>query len=127
MQQDKEMDGLFRSKLEGFEAEPSAAVWAGISAGLQGKPARKSYGPFLRIAASVVLLISAGLLFLPGKETKTSRAKPNKLAQNNVVKPGFVAAKQNTVGNQLVKKNSQQQIIKKTARAANSSAAPAKS
>ena len=65
--QDKEMDGLFRSKLEGFEMEPSAGVWPGIAAELD--PPKKKYPlvPFLNVAASIVVLVGAGLLFLPKK------------------------------------------------------------
>lgn len=69
--QDKEMDNLFRSKLEGFEAEPSAGVWANISHGLSGASSRrKSLAPFLRIAASIAILVTAGLLFLPKAKVK---------------------------------------------------------
>jgi hypothetical protein len=63
--QDNEFDDLFRSKLEGFEATPSANVWAGIDAELNSKKRKKTLMPFLNIAASIIVLVGAGLLFIP--------------------------------------------------------------
>lgn len=76
--QDKEFDELFRSKLDDFSTEPSAQVWHNIDAELGGK--RKSILPLLRIAASIVLLLAAGVLFITRKE-KDDVTKPGK---NNV-------------------------------------------
>jgi hypothetical protein len=64
--QDKEFDKLFSTKLDAFEAEPSRAVWQGINEGLGGNK-RKKLAPFLSIAASVLILITAGILFLTQK------------------------------------------------------------
>jgi len=64
--QDNEFDDVFRSKLEGFEAEPSARVWTGIDDELSSSGRKKVWLPILRIAASVIVLITAGLLFIPG-------------------------------------------------------------
>jgi hypothetical protein len=66
--QDNEFDDLFRSKLEGFEAEPSANVWAGIDAELNGKRPKKILMPFLSAAASIIVLVGAGLFFIPQKQ-----------------------------------------------------------
>jgi len=66
--QDNEFDDLFRSKLEGFEAAPSANVWAGIDAELNGKRRKKILMPFLSIAASIIVLVGAGLFFIPQKQ-----------------------------------------------------------
>jgi hypothetical protein len=85
--QDKEMDQLFRAKLDNYEIEPSANVWANISSELNQTSTRKSYVPLLRIAASIVILVSAGLFFLPKKQAVTNPPKNNKLAMNPVVKP----------------------------------------
>src|ERR1700744_3832492 len=90
--QDKKFDDLFRSKLDGFEMEPTAQVWENIGAGLDGKK-RKSLTPWLSIAASVIILITAGILFVPKKEVvKHSRHPKNNLVVNKVkpviVKPG---------------------------------------
>lgn len=80
--QDKDMDALFRSKLEDFEAEPSVGVWGNINQELHGvNGSRKSLTPLLGIAASVFIFISAGLFFLI-KDKKAAPVKPdNKLVQ----------------------------------------------
>ncbi|GAB3907914.1 hypothetical protein [Mucilaginibacter boryungensis] len=85
--QDKEMDALFRAKLDNYEIEPSANVWTNISREMHQPAQRKSYVPLLRIAASVLVLVSAGLFFLPKKEVVTNPPKNNRLAQNTMVKP----------------------------------------
>jgi hypothetical protein len=61
--QDKEFDDLFRSKLSGMEAEPSANVWKGIAAEL-GQKQKRSIAPMLRIAAAVLVIIAAGTWFV---------------------------------------------------------------
>jgi len=71
--QDKEFDDLFRSKLDGFEAEPSAKVWTGIDAELSGKKRKKMLTPFLSIAASIIVLVAAGILFIPQKGKVTGK------------------------------------------------------
>ena len=75
--QDKEFDELFRAKLDGFETEPSASVWAGIAGGLDS--AKRSGNPayWLRIAASIVVLIGAALFIIP-KKTATGAHIPVK-------------------------------------------------
>ena len=77
---DNDMDKLFRSKLEDFEVEPSASVWANISNQLGGQPKRKSYVPLLRVAASVAVLVTAGMIFLTNKK------------DDDIVKPGIKVA-----------------------------------
>lgn len=60
--QDKEIDHLFRSKLDNLEEQPSALVWGDITTRMdKGKPGFKTY---LSIAASLLLLLSAGLYFV---------------------------------------------------------------
>jgi hypothetical protein len=63
--QDKELDELFRSKLDDLEVTPSANVWAGIDAGLEKDRRRKAYIQFLSIAASIIVLFIIGVLFIP--------------------------------------------------------------
>jgi hypothetical protein len=90
--QDNEFDDLFRSKLDDFEMEPSGKVWTNIDAKLDGKGSKKSIVPILRIAASIIILVTAGILFIPKKEN-SGMVKPgkNRLANNQatqaVVKP----------------------------------------
>ncbi len=80
--QDREFDDLFRSKLDGFETEPSANVWAGIDAELSGKRRKKTLTPFLSIAASIIVLVAAGVLFIPEKGKVTGKHP----VQNKVAK-----------------------------------------
>jgi len=67
--QDKEFDSLFRSKLENFEAAPTSQVWDGIVEGLHGKRRYAVLLPWLSIAAGVLVLVAAGILFIPQKTT----------------------------------------------------------
>jgi len=61
--QDNEFDGLFRNKLDGFESEPSERVWMDVDAGLEGKKRPLLF--WLSMAASIVVLVIAGILFIP--------------------------------------------------------------
>jgi hypothetical protein len=81
--QDKEFDDVFNSKLGDLEMEPSARVWDEIADELDGKKAKRSLMPWLSIAASVIILVTAGILFL-GKNTKKhgKHTKPDLLALN---------------------------------------------
>jgi len=62
---DKELDQLFQSRFEGFESEPSASLWSSIENQLEPKAAKKPTIPmFWMAAASVVVILGAGLWFL---------------------------------------------------------------
>ena len=74
--QDKEFDRLFNSKLDNFEMEPSPMVWENIADELHGKKARRSIVPYLSIAASIIILVSVGLLFF--NQTENTFVKPVK-------------------------------------------------
>jgi len=65
--QDKELDELFRSKLDSFEAEPSANTWPGIAAGINAGGQKKTVVPMLGIAASIIVLVGIAVLFIPKK------------------------------------------------------------
>ncbi|WP_345948465.1 hypothetical protein ABDD95_16615 [Mucilaginibacter sp. PAMB04274] len=73
--QDNELDDLFRTKLGNLEVEPSARVWGNISAEL-GTPQKRSLAPVWSIAASILVVLGIGSLFLLNK--------PAKVAQNQV-------------------------------------------
>jgi hypothetical protein len=67
--QDKEIDQLFRSEFDNFEVEPSASVWGGITTKMDtGKQPLKTY---LSIAASLLVLLSAGLFFVSQQRDDT--------------------------------------------------------
>jgi hypothetical protein len=80
--QDKELDRLFQQKLDDLEIQPSAGVWQGISAELNTDKRRRTLFPLLSAAAGVVLLITAGILFIPKQPVKNSdRHHPTEIAQ----------------------------------------------
>lgn len=64
---DKELDQLFQSRFESFEAEPAASLWSSIESQLDHKPGKRTgMSVFWMAAASVVVLLGAGLwLFRP--------------------------------------------------------------
>jgi hypothetical protein len=64
---DKELDQLFKSRFDSFEAEPSASLWSAVESQLESKPRKRAVMPvFWMAAASVVVLLGAGLwLFKP--------------------------------------------------------------
>ncbi|MCQ6960777.1 hypothetical protein [Mucilaginibacter aquariorum] len=74
--QDKEIDQIFRSGFNDFEVEPSAKVWGGIASGLDRR--KRSLKMYLGIAASLLLLLSAGLYFV--SHVKDNTKKPVQLA-----------------------------------------------
>ncbi|MFD0763768.1 hypothetical protein ACFQZI_02805 [Mucilaginibacter lutimaris] len=87
--QDKEIDSLFRSKLDNFEIEPSAHVWNGIETQMANK--KRPLGLYLSIAASLLILLSAGLYFVSNtndvakKPVQIVAAKNNKPAKTIVL------------------------------------------
>jgi hypothetical protein len=89
--QDKDLDKLFQSALNDYEIEPSANVWTGITGELDAGKRKKVWLPYLSIAAAAVLLITAGVLFIP-KEVKTINPKKDGLAGvNHPIKPKTAA------------------------------------
>lgn len=79
--QDKEFDQLFNSKLNHFEEEPSAMVWDNIANELDGKKERKrSILPYLSIAASVIVIAAASVLFL-SRDVKQEEDEPVKIVK----------------------------------------------
>ncbi|MBW4890963.1 hypothetical protein KXQ82_14645 [Mucilaginibacter sp. HMF5004] len=66
---DKELDKLFNAQLADMELEPSAAVWNKIKLEVNGEDEiKKSYMPYLQIAAAVAVFITAALLLRPQTE-----------------------------------------------------------
>ena len=90
--QDNEFDELFRSKLDEFEIEPSAKVWPGIAEELRSAKHKKTWMPWLSMAASIIVLAGIGLLFITPKTVKnitkpaqSAIAKvPTQVSVNNV-------------------------------------------
>lgn len=65
--QDKNMDEIFRLKLEAFEMEPSDAVWPRIAREMDSVKRKRSLTPYYGVAASVIILLAAGIFFIPQK------------------------------------------------------------
>ena len=107
--QDDEIDDLFRSKLDGFEMKPSANVWHGVTAELQPLKNKGVLVSFLSIAASILVLITAGILFIPQKggviikHSDSTRATKTHSADSLVAKANNNPAKNalivTTIGN----------------------------
>jgi hypothetical protein len=66
--QDKEFDEAFRSKLDDLTIEPTGSVWETIDHRLDKGKRKRSLMPFLSVAASIVVLVAAGLLIIPQKQ-----------------------------------------------------------
>jgi hypothetical protein len=70
--QDKELDRLFQQKLDNLEIQPSAGVWQGISSELNADKRKRTLLPLMSAAAGIVLLITAGILFIPKQPLKNN-------------------------------------------------------
>lgn len=112
---DKDIDALFRSKLDDLEVEPSAGVYANISRELHGGKRHKSIAPLLGVAASVIIILSAGLFFLLKNKKADQTPLKNRLVKNQPVKqvvpiqPVITNSPVNMVQQQLQKVQSKQQ------------------
>ncbi|HEY1060821.1 MAG TPA: hypothetical protein VGE44_04015 [Daejeonella sp.] len=65
---DKELDKLFQQRFGELEIEPSAAVWEKITGTMDQKRRKSAFPSFWMAAASIVILISAGLLYFRPQE-----------------------------------------------------------
>lgn len=114
--QGKDLDKLFQSALDDYEVAPSAKVWAGIAEELNAGKRKKAWIPFLSAAAGIVLLITAGLLFIP-KEVKVIKPKADGIAKTKQVVPQTATDVQQA--NQTSKKPHQVAAAPATSLAAN--------
>jgi hypothetical protein len=82
--QDKEFDKVFNSKFANFEVEPSPIAWEGIASELDGKKKKHSLMPYLSIAASLLVLFTLAIVFLPHQgKTAKKQLENNRIALNN--------------------------------------------
>ena len=65
---DKELDKLFQQRFGDLEIEPSAAVWEKITGTMDQKRRKSAFPSFWMAAASIVVLIAAGLLYFRPQE-----------------------------------------------------------
>ncbi|MDB5156405.1 MAG: hypothetical protein JWR50_1112 [Mucilaginibacter sp.] len=94
---DKEFDEIFNSKFEDFEAEPSPMVWDNIAYELGGKKTKGAVLPWLSIAATVIVVLTAGILFLKKDKPATGDNKPIKLGAMHI-KPTITPESKQRVG-----------------------------
>jgi hypothetical protein len=85
--QDKELDRLFQQKLDDLEIQPSAHVWQGISSELNADKRKRTLLPLLSAAAGVILLITAGILFIPKQPVKHNDRSTAIVKTHETVKP----------------------------------------
>ncbi|MES2378607.1 MAG: hypothetical protein V4553_18585 [Bacteroidota bacterium] len=85
--QDKEFDKIFNEKFEDFEVEPSAMVWDNIAEELDGRKAKVVIMPWLSIAATVLVVITAGILFLQKGKSTDEQSKETKLVASHIETP----------------------------------------
>ncbi|MGB4775015.1 MAG: hypothetical protein WBP45_07585 [Daejeonella sp.] len=83
---DKELDQLFKQRFETDHVNPSDAVWNKIAGRLDNKKSKGSSSAFWMAAASVVLIVSAGLwLYRPVEVIKLQGKAGNEIAVANPV------------------------------------------
>jgi hypothetical protein len=100
--QDNEFDELFRSKWDDFEVQPSADVWNGIAEELNAGRRKRVLMPLFSVAASILVLVVAGIWFIPQKVkvngksqiqnslVKTDAPINNDAKANNKIKPAIL-------------------------------------
>jgi hypothetical protein len=90
--QDKEIDQLFRSELYDHAAEPGDRVWSKVASALNNKKSKRAYGFYMRIAASVLIVLVAGIYFIPQVKVKGSKPLKTNFTKNNTAKKVIIAA-----------------------------------
>jgi hypothetical protein len=106
--QDKEIDQLFRSGFNDFEVEPAAKVWGGIASGLDRK--KRSLKIYLSIAASLLLLLSAGLYFVSHVKDNTKKPVQLTAVKNNKPAKSIITPVNVTPETEQVQKVAQPQL-----------------
>jgi hypothetical protein len=93
---DKELDKLFQQRFEDLQVEPSNEVWEKISNSLdKKKPTKKTFPIFWMAAASIIVVLSAGLWFTRSGEILIDQDRPvivqeeNKVIEQDAVSEGF--------------------------------------
>jgi hypothetical protein len=106
--QDNEFDKLFSSKLNNFEVEPSADVWERVSLELNTDKRKKILVPILGIAATILVLVVSGILFIHQK-TNNGYQRKSETAKTILplhIQPAMTSIAKLTVSNsQYAKRN----------------------
>jgi hypothetical protein len=83
---DKELDKLFQQRFEDLQVEPSNEVWEKISNSLdKKKPTKKTFPIFWMAAASIIVVLSAGLWFTRSDEKLIDQDRPVIVQEENRV------------------------------------------
>jgi len=91
---DKELDKLFQQRFEEAQFPPSEDLWSKIAEKMDQKKTVKTFPAFWMAAASVIVVISAGLWFYRPVEVIRLQGNQNQLAKNSVSDIGVVAESQ---------------------------------
>jgi hypothetical protein len=108
--QDKEIDQLFRSGFNDFAVEPTAKVWGGIASGLDRR--KRSLKIYLSMAASLLLLLSAGLYFVSHVKDNTKKPAQLVAVKNNKPAKSIITPVNATPKTEQVQKVAQPQLEK---------------
>ena len=88
---DKELDKLFQQRFEEAHFPPSEDLWSKIAEKMDRKKTVKIFPVFWMAAASVIVVIGAGLWFYRPVEVIRLQGNRNQLAKNSVSDIGAVA------------------------------------
>jgi hypothetical protein len=115
--QDKEMDELFRVKLDNLEIQPSDKVWKGIIVELDGAKRKRSLVPVIRIAACITVFIAIGLFFmLKGDKPVNNHMANHTDANQRVIKLSTEGVSEEDENDAVILlKQKTEQIVKGTA------------
>jgi hypothetical protein len=115
--QDKEMDELFRAKLDNLEIQPSDKVWKGIVVELDGAKRKRSLIPIIRIAAGITVFVAVGLFFMlrGNKPVADQMANHADVKQQGIkLSAKGVDGEDENEGNVILPKKNAQQIAAET-------------
>ena len=87
----EKIDQLFSSKFENFEAGPSAGTWGGIARQLNEGKRKSTLSPYLSIAASLLIMLAAGIYFMPQTKPGAKKRVQNVAAKNNMPGNAIIA------------------------------------
>lgn len=93
---DKELDKLFQQGFEGAHFQPSEDLWLKIADKMDRKKKVKTFPVFWMAAASVVLVISAGLWFYRPVEVIRLQGAPQEMANNSAGNIDFSSSDEST-------------------------------
>lgn len=106
---DKEFDQLFNAKLADLEIEPSAELWGKIVPEIPGGKGKSGLAPMMSIAATLVILLTAGLLFMPRTQKLALHGKYD--PQQTINEPVAAVTQQPSVAEDMLDVAPEQQRV----------------